>query len=91
MMFFLIFSETVLRKEMGIFALHSVQQDASFELSKTTFGNFFIFSLNGLERKERQFWKWHGHSNKMGGCRSCYCANPESNIALSGHGHVATH
>ena len=21
----------------------------------------------GLERKERQFWKWHGASNKMGG------------------------
>ena len=26
--------------------------------------------VEGLERKERQFKKWHGLRNKMGGCRS---------------------
>ena len=40
MMFFLIFSETVLCKGLGFFVLHSVRQDASFELSKTSFGIF---------------------------------------------------
>ena len=38
--FFLIFTETVLRKELKFFALHSVNQDASFELSKSTIGQF---------------------------------------------------
>ena len=38
--FFLIFSETVLCKELKFFALHSVNQDTSFELSKSTIGQF---------------------------------------------------
>ena len=38
---FLDFSETILCKEMGFFALHSVHQDASFEQSKIVFGQFF--------------------------------------------------
>ena len=37
----LIFSESVLGKELGFFALHSVHQDASFELSKMAFSQFF--------------------------------------------------
>ena len=28
------------------------------------------------------FWKWHDQGNNLGGCRSCYSANPESSIAL---------
>ena len=32
--------------------------------------NFTAPEVKGLERKERQFWKWHGNSNKMGGCTS---------------------
>ena len=39
--FFLIFSGTVPCRELGSFALYSVQQDASFELSKSTFRQFF--------------------------------------------------
>ena len=39
------FSETALCTELGFFALHSVHQDASFELSKTSFGHFFIFFI----------------------------------------------
>ena len=46
--FFLIFTETVLRKELMFFVLHSVNQDSSFELSKSTIGHFFMnFSLRG--------------------------------------------
>ena len=45
MRFFLIFSETLLCKELVFFALHSVQQDASFELLKTFFGIFLIFFI----------------------------------------------
>ena len=41
MRFFLIFSETVLCKALRFFELHSVQQDASFDISKTVFGHFF--------------------------------------------------
>ena len=29
-----------------------------------------------LQRLKRQFWKWHDQGNNLGGCRSCYCANP---------------
>ena len=39
------FLETVLCKMLGFFALHSVQQDTSFELSKASFGQFFIFFI----------------------------------------------
>ena len=43
-----IFSVFVLCKELGSFALHSVHQDASFELSKTAFGQRFkIFTIRG--------------------------------------------
>ena len=42
---FLIFSETIPCQELGFFALRSVHQDASFELSKTAFGQFFIFFI----------------------------------------------
>ena len=42
---FLIFSETVLCTDPGFFGLHSVHQDASFDLSKTYFGHFFIFFI----------------------------------------------
>ena len=41
--FFLIFSETILGKELRFFALQSVHQDASFELSKPTIEQFFRF------------------------------------------------
>ena len=41
--FFLFFSETILCKELRFFALHSVHQDASFELSKSTIRQFFRF------------------------------------------------
>ena len=44
----MIFSETVLSKELGSFALCSVHQNASFELSKKAFGQFFnIFTIRG--------------------------------------------
>ena len=42
---FLEFLETILCKELRFFALHSVHQDASFELSKTAFGQFFGFFI----------------------------------------------
>ena len=46
--FFLIFSLTVLSKDLRFFALHSVPQDASFELSKSTFRkNFRFFTIKG--------------------------------------------
>ena len=45
MMFFLIFSETVDCKKLGVFALNSVHQDASSELSIAYFGHFFIFFI----------------------------------------------
>ena len=41
---FLFFSESVLCKELRSFALHFVHQDASFELSKTAFGQIFKIS-----------------------------------------------
>ena len=40
MRFCLDFSETLLCEDLGFFALHSVQQDASFELSKHFLNNF---------------------------------------------------
>ena len=40
---FLILWATILYKELGFFALRSVHQDASFELSKTAFWEFFQF------------------------------------------------
>ena len=44
----MIFSETVIFKELGSFALRSVHQNASFELSKTAFRPFFkIFTIGG--------------------------------------------
>ena len=48
--FFLIFSETVLCRELGFFALHSVHQDASFKLSKSTFLTIlpFFFKMVGV-------------------------------------------
>ena len=42
---FLDFSETVPYKKLGFSALNLVYQDASFELSKTYFGRFFIFFI----------------------------------------------
>ena len=30
--------------------------------------------------------KWHDQGNNLGGCRSCYCAKCESNIAIMGMG-----
>ena len=42
----MIISVTVLCKELGVFfALNSVQQDTSYELSKTIFGQFFTFFI----------------------------------------------
>ena len=43
--FFLIFSEMVLLRELRFFALHSVYQNPSFELSKSTFWQFFRFFI----------------------------------------------
>ena len=44
----MIFSETGLFKELGSFALRLVHQNASFEQSKTVFGQFFkIFTIRG--------------------------------------------
>ena len=52
--FFFILSETVLCKELGIFALRSVHQDASFELSESTFF-FVIFSVSFFFKGEGWF------------------------------------
>ena len=44
----MIFSETVLFKALGSFALRSVHQTASFKLSKTAIEHLFkIFSIRG--------------------------------------------
>ena len=45
--FFLIFSEMVLCKALRFFALTSVHQDASLELSKSNIGQFFCFVSKG--------------------------------------------
>ena len=46
--FFLIFSEMVLCRELRFFALHSVQENPSFELSKSTIRQFFrFFTIRG--------------------------------------------
>ena len=80
MQFFLIFSRTVLCRGLVFFALRSVSQNASFELSKTTFEIFFkYFTIRGvLEQKKRlkkilkKIWKdWTKWNRKMGG-RSCF-------------------
>ena len=42
------FSETVHYKRLGYFALHSLHQGVSFELSKTIFGIFFILISTAL-------------------------------------------
>ena len=48
--FFLIFSVTILGKVLWFFALRSVPQDASFELSKSTLGkNFNFFTIRGVK------------------------------------------
>ena len=45
---FLIFSETVLCRELRFLALHSVHQNPSFELSKSTIRQFFrFFTIRG--------------------------------------------
>ena len=45
---FFILQATILYKELGFFALRSVHQDTSFELSKTDFLTFFsIFHPKG--------------------------------------------
>ena len=38
--------------------------------------------VEGLERKERQFYKWHDLRNKIGGCRSCYSGKSPLVITL---------
>ena len=65
--FFLIFSRTVLSRELRFFVLRSVSQNAQFELSKTTFGTVFKFftirgsltvkKLPGEEKKVKHFFK----------------------------------
>ena len=46
--FFVIFSVTILGKDLWFSALRSVPQDASFELSKSTFRkNFKFFTIGG--------------------------------------------
>ena len=43
------FSEIILRRELRFFALHSVHQNPFFELSKSTFRQFFwFFTLRGV-------------------------------------------
>ena len=60
----MILSVTVFFKGMGSFALRSVHQNASFELSNTAFGQFFkIFTIRDLggvkvSGKERQGQKF---------------------------------
>ena len=46
--YFLIFSEIVLGKDLGVFALGSVHQDASFELSKSITQKYYhFFTMRG--------------------------------------------
>ena len=46
--FFLIFSESIIFKELWYFAFRSWHQNGSFELSKIVFGQFFkIFTIKG--------------------------------------------
>ena len=53
--FFLNFSEIILGKELRFLALHLVHQDASFELSKSTVGQFFRF----FTHREGQMYAHH--------------------------------
>ena len=51
---FLIFSSTVPCKELGIFVLHSVHHDVSFELSKTAFAQFLrFFMIRGSDPSDK--------------------------------------
>ena len=68
--FFIIYSGTVHGKELRSFALYSVHQDASFELSKTVFGEIQFFTIRGdpcdLVRP-KNWWhpqKWPKSENK---------------------------
>ena len=72
-------------RELRFFALHSVHQNPSFELSKSTF--FLIFhpkggpfrfrggkilpspEIIGLERNKKRFWNRTTMENKLGTCR----------------------
>ena len=50
--FFWIFPETVVCRDLRFFALHSVHQNPSFELSKSTIQQFFwFFTLRGYVPK----------------------------------------
>ena len=80
--YYLIFAETILCKELGFFVLHSVHQDASFELSKTAFGQFFrFFIIRGSQnlrqplnlvknQKEKLFWNQQKKTSTKTGGRS---------------------
>ena len=56
------FSETVLIIELRFFALHSVHQDPSFELSKSIFQRHFIFSPKGMTLVNLGGVKIYSHS-----------------------------
>ena len=57
----MIFSETVLCKELGSFALRSVHQDASLELSKTAFRQFFGFFITRGDPYDFGWLKVYGY------------------------------
>ena len=65
------FLGNVLCKEMGFFALRSVHQDASIELSKTVFGQFLIIRgfgwVNKLPDMEKKVTKNSESFFKSGG------------------------
>ena len=63
--FFLIFSKTILCKDLRFFALHSVHQDASFELSKLTIGQFFRFFTHRGDPYDLGGVKMYPHHKKM--------------------------
>ena len=79
---FLAFFKSCTLKRAGFFVLHSVHQEASFELSKTAFGQFFkIFTIRGGKHfrpgedevknlKEKLCWNQHDKTNKEMGGRS---------------------
>ena len=56
-------SKTIPCKELGFFALHSVHQDASFELSNTTFEQFFRFFVIRGGQKVTRHWKKDQNKN----------------------------
>ena len=59
---FLIFSEMVLWRELGFFAFHSVHQNPSFELSKSTIRQFFTLRRYAFDLGEVKLYlhdlKW---------------------------------